>query len=355
MGRKKGIQPGAKSKIIYPRECDHCNYIANNPQMWHYHNTTHKKIPTNQLCELGCGQLAIIISTGGKYRCNKNFAKCPKYILEHSERVKKQWERPEAIERKEKTKERFLKCCAGNPTVVEKLKKTLREKFGWNSGEVGKDFRRYARQCRSIAQIWAKEQGYKIGQHTYHVDHKVSIWQAFQSKLPLNIVNHTENLEILSEYNNSSKGWKCSITIEELLKRIGIIDFTPYDTTMKQKRTKCSEAHRKNASIAAKNREHAICIYCNYTSTINVIKSFHNERCKLNPNYVKKKSTEKQKARYSIPMSEETKKKISNAKTGEKHPNFGKTYEELYGAEKALLLKQVKSAKMKKIRKEKKW
>lgn len=318
--------------------------------MWHYHNATHAPIPPGQLCELGCGQLATIKSSGGKYRCVKNFANCPQYQKNQSARVTEQWARPESASRKEKTKKTFLQSCVHNPEAKEKQKATLHEKFGWNSDKVGKDFRRYARQCRKMAQNWAKSQGFIIGKTTFRVDHKVSIWQAFQSKLPLKIVNHPENLEILSEFRNLSKGWKCSITVEELLKRIGITNFEPYDVTIKQNRRIWDADARKKASLTAKKRKITTCSYCKYTSTINVIKSFHNENCKLNPNYVKKSLTEKQKACYARGMSEETRKKLSESKMGDKHPAFSKTYEEMYGLEKAAQMKEARRQSMKKWR-----
>lgn len=81
-----------------------------------------------------------------------------------------------------------------------------------------KDFRHYARRVRGRAQKWAKEQGYVLGRQTYHVDHKLSVFDAWKAGLPEKIINHPANLQILTAKQNSSKGAKSSISIEELLK-----------------------------------------------------------------------------------------------------------------------------------------
>jgi len=83
-----------------------------------------------------------------------------------------------------------------------------------------KDFRHYARRMRSRAQKWAKEQGYELGQQTFHVDHKLSILDAWHAGLPESVVNHPANLQILEAKRNSSKGANITITVEELLRLI---------------------------------------------------------------------------------------------------------------------------------------
>jgi hypothetical protein len=59
-----------------------------------------------------------------------------------------------------------------------------------------------------------------LGQQTYHVDHKLSILDAWNANLPAEVVNHPANLQILPAKENSSKGRKSSITIEELYEMI---------------------------------------------------------------------------------------------------------------------------------------
>ena len=202
-------------KIQYPRKCDLCDYISNNPTMFHYHKKTHEPIPTGQLCDHKCGQPATVRGTGGIYSCLPNAFLCPAYLKEHSSRIKSQWVGDD--ERKKKTKEILLSQVCNNPVVLAKQKATLKKKFGDFTPEQMKDFRHYARRIRSRAQRWAKEQGYVLGNKTFHVDHKLSIRDAWLAGLSESIVNHPANLQILSANENCSKGYRSSLTVEQLM------------------------------------------------------------------------------------------------------------------------------------------
>jgi hypothetical protein len=206
-------------KIQYPRKCNHCDYISNNPQMWHYHNKTHDPIPDGQLCDQGCGQPALFRNTGGKYSCCSTTYQCETYIKKHSDKVKQQWSRPEAVYRKEQTKKSLVERLH-NPETVNKGKDTKRKKSGILTPEDAKNFRHYARSIRQRAQMWATDNGYKLGHQTYHVDHKLSILDAWKLNLPAEIVNHPANLQVMEAKRNSSKGSKSSITIEQLYEMI---------------------------------------------------------------------------------------------------------------------------------------
>ena len=206
-------------KIQYPRKCEHCDYVSNNPSMYHYHSKTHQSIPAGTLCNHGCGQLATVINTNGKYTCLPLAQHCPEYLRKHSSRVKKQWEGAE--QRKEITR-LTIDTRLNTKENIEKRKQTLKEKWGDFTPEQMKDFRHYARRIRARAQKWAKEQGYVLGQQTYHVDHKLSILDAWHAGWSAEIVNHPANLQILEAKQNSSKGSKSSITVEELLQKINL-------------------------------------------------------------------------------------------------------------------------------------
>lgn len=214
---RKG-KPNVKGKQEYPRKCDSCNYISNNSTMYHYHKKTHIPIPAGTLCWQGCGLSAQYRGTGGRHTCQKITQRCPEYIARHSIRIAKQWDSD--TDRKEKTKERFFEHCAGVQSAIDKMKETKRKKFGLLTPGQAKEYRHYARAIRERAQQWAKEQGYVLGQQTYHVDHKLSILDAWHAGLSAEIVNHPANLQILEAKQNSSKGSKSSITVEELLKLI---------------------------------------------------------------------------------------------------------------------------------------
>jgi hypothetical protein len=205
-----------KGKIEYPRKCNHCEYISNNPSMYHYHKKIHEPIPQGKLCDHGCGQLATSINTHAKYTCLPIAQHCPEYIKKQSHRVKEQW--LGNTERKHETKQRFLKHCAGNPNAIAKQKETCRKRSGLVTPELAKEYRHYARKARQLAQVWAKEQGYAIGKQTFHVDHKFSVLDCWKAGLPLSLVNHPNNLQIIDAKINSGKGSKSSITLEELLK-----------------------------------------------------------------------------------------------------------------------------------------
>ena len=202
-------------KIQYPRKCEHCDYVSNNPSMYHYHSKTHQSIPAGTLCNHGCGQLATVINTNSKYTCLSMAQHCPEYLRKHSSRVKKQWEGAE--QRKEETR-LTIDTRLNTKENIEKRKQTLKEKWGDFTPEQMKDFRHYARRVRARAQKWAKAQGYELGKQTYHVDHKFSIWDAWLEGLPESVINHPANLRILEANENLSKGAKSLYTLEELLR-----------------------------------------------------------------------------------------------------------------------------------------
>lgn len=209
--------------IIYPRKCKDCDYISNNPSMYHYHNKTHGTIPAGQLCEQGCGNAALFINTSGKYTCCKITQQCKVYIEKHSLRIVEHWQRPESTQRKENTKKSLINRLH-NIETVKKATLTKRIKSKIISPETIKEYKHYARKIRKKAQQWAKEQGYMLGQQTYHVDHKFSILDSWNAGLSEEIVNHPANLQILEAKANSSKGCKSSITLEELIKLVYGVD-----------------------------------------------------------------------------------------------------------------------------------
>lgn len=209
--------PARYVKIQYPRKCNECDYVSNNPQMWHYHKRVHLPIPDGKLCDGGCGQLAKAINTNNRYMCSVVSQHCPSYIKEHSARVSAQWKGAE--ERKQQTKELLIKNLH-NKETIEKMTLSKRKKTGILTPEQMKDYKHYARRIRSQAQAWAKEQGYVLGNKSFHVDHKLSILDAWHAKLSIEVVNHPANLQVLPYKENCSKGHKSSLTVEELLESI---------------------------------------------------------------------------------------------------------------------------------------
>lgn len=56
----------------------------------------------------------------------------------------------------------------------------------------------------------------KRGPKEYHLDHKYSVFEGFKNNVPVEIIGHICNLEMLRYSENTSKGEKCSITLDEL-------------------------------------------------------------------------------------------------------------------------------------------
>lgn len=54
----------------------------------------------------------------------------------------------------------------------------------------------------------------------YELDHMYSITQGFIDKIPPEVIGNHHNLRLISKFDNRSKRVKCSITLEELLRRI---------------------------------------------------------------------------------------------------------------------------------------
>ena len=200
--------------ITYPRKCPQCEYVANTPAMYSYHKQIHLPIPKNTYCHFGCGCKATFRNTGGKYTCKEKYQECSAYITQLKERTKKSWANDN--QRKEQTKKSFIKRLH-NTETRERIKETKRKATGIITPEEAKDYRRYASLIRERSQRWAKEQGYVLGQQTIHVDHKLSILDAWHAKLSVETVSHPANLQILEAKKNSSKGRKSILTVDELL------------------------------------------------------------------------------------------------------------------------------------------
>lgn len=206
------------NSIKYPRKCETCDYISNNPSMFHYHKKTHNSVE-GQICDHGCGLPAKTISTWGKYCCCESFNICSGYLKLHSKRITEQWQRPEANQRKIDTAVSLIERLH-TEEMRARQKKTMREKTGLLTEERRLVFRRYAYACRKLSQLWAKDNGYEIGRQTFHVDHIYSVLDGFKNEVPPSAISHPCNLRILEAMRNSSKGSKSEITLAELYNRI---------------------------------------------------------------------------------------------------------------------------------------
>jgi len=128
----------------------------------------------------------------------------------------------------------------------EKRKKTLKEKYGTetynnpnktketrinNGTQINDDFINDFLSYKKIATNRTmtmyrnntkliNPNNLKRGIKSYHVDHKFSLKQAYLMGLPIEIVTHPTNLEMIYYKDNLTKQDNCSITIEELLNNI---------------------------------------------------------------------------------------------------------------------------------------
>jgi len=200
--------------IKYPRKCPDCEYVANNPTMFHYHKKTHQLIPNDELCHFGCGQKAIHRNTGGKYTCDREWQKCPSYLEQLSQRTKQSWQGD--TERKEKTKKIFEDQVVFNKEARAKSIQATKDRAILKP-EDAKDYRAFARRCRRVALAWAKEKGYILGQQTYHVDHKMSILEGYYANFTVDQISHPANLQVIPAKENIAKGSNSILSKEELL------------------------------------------------------------------------------------------------------------------------------------------
>ena len=205
------------SMITYPRKCQQCEYIANNPAMFSYHKKTHQPIPKNAECHFGCGCKATHRNTGGKLTCKEKYQECSAYLEQLTERTKQSWQGADA--RKSATKKLFEEQVVFNEEARKKGICVIKSK-AILFPEDAKDYRAYARKCRKISQEWAKENGYKLGQQTLHVDHKLSILESYYAGLSVEVVSHPANLQVIDAKLNSAKGSNSILTVPALLELI---------------------------------------------------------------------------------------------------------------------------------------
>ena len=91
------------------------------------------------------------------------------------------------------------------------------------------EFIKYRREVWRYTYYSVKENKSKIKNiekrsKKFHLDHKFSIAEGYRHDIDPMIIAHWKNLEILSEFDNISKHDKCSITLEELLNEIKILN-----------------------------------------------------------------------------------------------------------------------------------
>ena len=220
---RKG-KPNKKAPIQYPRKCEHCGYLANNPASFSIHKFVHSTIPENQLCSLGCGNLATTVTTGKTYLCMKTYTECPQYLKDLAERTAKSWENDN--ERKDATRQLFITQCVESSEAKKKASLTKYKKL--LAQENSSDRRRYTRQVHCLSQRTFKSNEQVLnpnklllGRTEHHIDHKVSKHVGFLLGIPAVYLASTHNLCVLPALDNTGKSSKCSLHPIDLLEQCG--------------------------------------------------------------------------------------------------------------------------------------
>ena len=160
------------------------------------------------LCDNGCGSPAKYVSLNGSLLCESNKNKCEMNRLATASRVKKDWSGNKGDIRKRNANFSEIAKLASprQPTII--------------CPSTAKEYRRYARAARTRAQRWARDNGYEIGQQTFHVDHRVSLLECFLNGVDISTANHPCNLRVIDAKDNVAKGSRSSMTLNELNKLI---------------------------------------------------------------------------------------------------------------------------------------
>lgn len=58
---------------------------------------------------------------------------------------------------------------------------------------------------------------YKRGQYSYHLDHKFSLYEGYKQNIPVEVISHWSNLQLLWWKDNLQKFTTCTITKEEIM------------------------------------------------------------------------------------------------------------------------------------------
>jgi len=99
----------------------------------------------------------------------------------------------------------------------------------WTRPEDKDDFSHYRVKVEGVMRKYADEihllenfnkRGHANKTGSYHLDHKFSIFEGFHNNIPIYIIGHICNLEMIEARNNLAKNRKCSIDINSLIEMI---------------------------------------------------------------------------------------------------------------------------------------
>ena len=225
----------------------------------------------NNLCDFGCGRIAqYIYKPSGKICCEETFIKCPNItkkfgndgdkngmfgkksfsrdtleslkvkhpILFEHENIREFEDHFEVTCKNcgkwfkisvNSLKTRAMVLEVGNKRNYLFCNKECAESSGLyrlvNEPKVSKKFKEYhwkvyIRTEYYVRKFRDKIPNIELRSIEFPLDHKYSVREAFDNNVPIDIVAHYKNLEIITRSLNSTKRNKCSITLEELKREI---------------------------------------------------------------------------------------------------------------------------------------
>lgn len=138
------------------------------------------------------------------------------FIKKVSDGVKKSYQNNPNL--KEKRSAIGKKYGFGNKDVIKKISDIR----NYTKPENKEPFQLYTEQVRNKTNENFKKYFYEITyaknrNRNFHLDHKYSIKDGFDNNIPIEIISHYKNLQILDGRLNESKGTKSSLTLNELI------------------------------------------------------------------------------------------------------------------------------------------
>jgi len=115
-------------------------------------------------------------------------------------------------------------------TNIEKRLETITSsRYYKDLEEHKKQYRFYSNQIRRLTEENINKYSLKdieLRGKDWHLDHKYSIYDGFKNNVPVYIIAHIQNLEIISQEENSKKQRSSSVSLEDLLESIELKDIS---------------------------------------------------------------------------------------------------------------------------------
>jgi hypothetical protein len=164
---------------------------------------------------MGCGQLARYTKTSGNRTCLKNSCACPSHRAQISNRIQYLWDTDDT-NRKEKTGKRTKQQTPEQVKArIEKHSITKRKKR--IAVENTMERRSYNRRIIYHSNKALKNNkdtlnpnNLSISNTEYHLDHQVSRFVGYMLNIPIDIISHPNNLQVIPAMENTLKKHTCS-------------------------------------------------------------------------------------------------------------------------------------------------